>query len=665
MKKLLIISFLAVLVMFVCINSFSTVEALGQEVTAYRGQTIILSAILKDDLGNPIPNETIYFYDETNDKYLGDAVTDENGIAETLWSIPKNYTLGLLTLNATFRGDPERGLKPSYQSFELVLKAKTYISVLVTDTTLDPDDYTVAPGDEVTVNVTITDDVGQPVESINVSLIEGGKIVDQQFSNKNGKVTLRYILPLKISTDQIELLVQAGPYQYYDKSEYYITLYVRKVKTNMTILKVEPEVVYRNQSVTVVGRLVDEEENPLINAAIYVKLEERNISSTWTNASGFFETIFHIPNSVKPGKYVYIVLFAGSTKYEKSEKNVTLTIKSNTTIYFESKNATVIHGEIAKINVTLLDDQNQPVSFKELLVFYEQDHLLTRVRTDKNGYATIQWYVFQSKGSKHITVVFLGDEFYNSITLKIPILVFEQPLLVVNKENNTTLVVRNMQISVSIRLNSPQNKPLQNQLVHAYDITNHMYIGNVTTDGFGRAKFTYIVPNNAVLGQLIIKVIYLGNLEDYFLPVEKYVIYTVVEKIPTRVILNAPDQAKAGETITCIVILQTIENLPITSGKVLVCLNDSLLTIVETDEAGKAVIKIKIPSNASIIVVSLKYNGSEFYETSTYSVEIKIVTTRSSISFLKNALKIICTTCLLGIFVAIRRWKSSNRTIYI
>ena len=156
-------------------------------------------------------------------------------------------------------------MKLSYQSFELVLKAKTYISVLVTDTTLDSNDYTVAPGDEVTVNVTITDDVGQPVESINVSLIEGGKIVDQQFSNKNGEVTLRYILPLKVFTDQIELLVQAGPYQYYDKSEYYITLYVRKVKTNMTILKVEPEVVYRNQSVTVVGRLVDEEENPLIS----------------------------------------------------------------------------------------------------------------------------------------------------------------------------------------------------------------------------------------------------------------------------------------------------------------------------------------------------------------------------------------------------------------
>ena len=98
MKKTLIIGSLAILVMFICINLFSASEVHGQEITtAYRGQTIILSAVLNDDLGNPVPNETIYFYDETHDIYLGCAVTDENGNAKILWSIPKNYTLGPIT----------------------------------------------------------------------------------------------------------------------------------------------------------------------------------------------------------------------------------------------------------------------------------------------------------------------------------------------------------------------------------------------------------------------------------------------------------------------------------------------------------------------------------------------------------------------------------------
>ncbi|MHA1581852.1 MAG: hypothetical protein ACTSYM_05065 [Candidatus Baldrarchaeia archaeon] len=668
MKKTLIIGSLAILVMFICINSFFTSEAHGQEITtAYRGQTIILSAVLEDDLGNPISNETLYFYDETNDVYLGNAVTDENGNAEILWSIPKNYTLGPITLNATFQGNPEKNLKPSYQAFQLVLKSKTYISALVTDTTLDPNDYIVAPGDEVIVNVTVVDDVGQPVEAINVSLFENDKIVDQEYANENGEAVLRYRLPLKIFTNQIELLVQAGPYQYYEKSEYSITLYIRKVKTNMTFLKVEPITVYRNQSVTILGKLVDEEENPLINAAIYVKTEERNISLTWTNISGFFEATFHVSNSIKPGKYVYTVLFTGSPRYESVEKNVTLTVKSNTTICFNLRNVTAIYGQIAKVNVTLIDDHNQPVPFKRLIIFDEQNNLLTSTLTDENGRATMQWFVYQKRGCKNITVVFSGDEFYNPTTLKIPLIIFERPLLVVKKENNITLVTRNMQISILIYLSSSENQPLQNQFVYIYDVINCACIGNVTTDQFGKAKFTYTVPSDTAFGQLIIKLVYLGNLEEYFLRVEKYVIYTVVEKIPTKLILSVPKQVRVGEIITGEIKLQTIEGTLISYEKVMIYLNNSLLTVLEMDKDGKALVKFEAPSDVSIIVVSLKYNGSEFYMASTYSVKIKIIAPRSVIFFLKDkdVLKVICTFCLLGIFIVIRKWKSSSEIMVI
>ncbi|MCD6164758.1 MAG: hypothetical protein J7J30_04925 [Candidatus Odinarchaeota archaeon] len=669
MKKTLIIGSLAILVMFICINLLSTSEVHGQEITtAYRGQTIILSAVLNDDLGNPVPNETIYFYDETHDIYLGYAVTDENGNAKILWSIPKNYTLGPITLNATFQGDPEKNLKPSYQVFQLVLKSKTYISAIVADATLDPNDYVVAPGDEVIVNVTVVDDIGQPVGVINVSLIEErGKIVDQEYTNENGETVLKYQLPEKISTNQIKLLIQASPYQYYEKSECSITLYIKKIRTDMTILRVEPNTVYRNQSVTILGKLVDEEENPLINAAIYVKAGERNISLTWTNTSGFFEATFHVANSIKPGKYVYTVLFIGSPRYEYVEENVTLIVKSNATICFNLKNATVIYGQIARVNVTLVDDYDQPIPSKKLTVFDDQNNLLTTVLTDENGHATIQWFVYQKRGCKNITVVFSGDEFYNPTMLRIPLIVFERPLLIIEKENNITLVTRNMQISVLIHLSSLESRPLQNQFVCIYDVINHMCIGNVTTDQFGKAKFIYTVPSNAAFGQLIIKVVYFGNLEKYFLRVEKYIVYTVVEKIPTKLTLNVSKQVKAGEIVTGEIKLQTIEGKSIGYEKVIIYLNNSLLAILETNKYGRALVKFEAPSDASIIVVSLKYNGSEFYMASEYSVQIKIITPRSVIFFLENkdVLKFFCTFCLLGIFIVIRRWKSSSETIII
>jgi len=664
-KRVFIIASLAILVILLCYFSFNVLNAQSQEIIVYRGQTLTLTATLEDDLGEPVVNETIYFYDETHNMYIGEAVTNDNGIAQISWTVPKSYSPGQLVLNATFRGNLAKNLSPSYQVFYLTVMGKTYLTILVTDTTLDPYDQTVAPGDEVVINVTVTDDVGEPVKAINVSLIEGEKIIDQQFTNEKGETVLRYIPSPKTSEGKIELTIQAGPYQYYEKSTCIIALNIRKIKTNITMLEIKPEVAYRNQTVTITGKLVDEKGDPLVNAAIYVKNEKGNVSSAWTNATGFFEAIIYIPNYTDPGEYVYTVSFAGSPRYENAERNVTLTIRGITYIDFCFSNVTVISGEITKLNVTLLDDQNDPVPFRELLVFDSQGNLLTSTITNDNGCATIQWYVSQAKGPSFITINFPGDEFYDSTMLKVPILVFERPNLVVKKENNITLVARSMQISFFVQLKTLQNDPLQGKVIHAYDITNHLYIGNVTTDDLGKATITYIIPSNAVFGQLIIKVTYLGNPEQYLLNAENYVIYRIVEKIPTELILNIPRRVKIEEIIICEVTLQTIEGMPLKFEKLSVYLNDSLLNTVKTNNDGKVIVKLKMPSEPAIIVVMFKYNGSDFYGASLKRIEIEVLPSRNIYSFLKDFLKIISIPCLLGIFIVVRKRKILEFSINI
>lgn len=659
------ITSLIILLMLFCYLSFTISNVQSQELVVYRGQTLTLTATLGDDLGEPVVNETIYFYDETHDTYLGEAVTNENGIAQILWTVPKNYSPGQLVLNATFRGNPDKNLSPSCQAFYLTIMAKTYLAILVTDTALDPYDQTVAPGDKVIINVTVTDDIGHSVKALNVSLIKGEETIDQQFTNEKGEVVLKYVPPLEISEGKIELTIQAGPSQYYEKSEYVVTINVQKIKTNITILELKPKAAYRNQTVMITGKLVDEEGNPLINAAIYIKSERGNVSLVWTNVTGFFEATVYIPNYTAPGEYVYMASFAGSSRYEDAEREFMLTVRSTTYINFCFSNVTVISGDIAELNVALIDDQNNPVPFKELLVFDSQGNLLTGVITNDSGYATIEWYVSQAKGLSFIMITFPGDQFYDSAMLKIPVLIFERLNLIVEKESNITLVARNMQISILVQLKTSQNIPFQGAIIHGYDITNHLYIGNATTDSLGKAKITYIIPSNAILGQLIIKVIYLGNLEQYLLNTEKYVIYRVVEKVPTELILKIPRKVKTGEIVTCEVILQTIEGLPLKFEKLSVYFNGSLLTTVETNNVGKVIIKLKMPSEPAIIVVVLKYNGSDFYDASEKTINIEVLASKNIYSFLKDFLKIISIPCLLGVFIVVRKRKLSESSINI
>ena len=663
MKKIFTIASLVILAILSCCYFFTPSNAQSQQTIVYRGQTLTLTATLDDDLGEPVVNETIYFYDETHDVYLGEALTNENGIAKMLWTIPKSYSPGQLVLNATFRGNPAKNLSPSYQMFYLSVMAKTYLTIFVTDTTLDPYDQTVAPGDEVIINVTVTDDVGQPVKAINVSLIEEKEIIDQQCTNEKGETVLRYVPLPEISEGDVELTIQAGPYRYYEESTYIVTLNIRKIETNITMLELKPREVYRNQTVTITGKLIDEEGDALVNAAICVKNELGNVSLAWTNATGFFEATIYISNYTDPGEYVYTIYFAGSSRYEGVEKELILTVKSTTYIDFCFSNVTVVSGEIAELNVTLFDDQDSPVPFRKLLIFDSQENLLTSVVTNENGCATIQWYVSQGKGSTFITIVFLGDQFYDSAMTKIPILVFERLNLIVEKENNITLVARNMQISFFIYLKTWHGDPLQERIIHVYDITNHLYIGNVTTDDLGKARITYIIPSNAILGQLIIKVIYLGSVEHYFLSVKKYVVYRVVDKVPTKLILDIPRQVKTKEIIICEIALQTIEGTPLKFEKLSIYFNNSLIFTVKTDDDGKAVIKLRMPSEPAIVVVLFKYNGSDFYNASVKSVEIEVLTSKNIYSFLKDSLKIISIPCLLVIFIAMRKRRTPELSI--
>ncbi|WP_225370423.1 Ig-like domain-containing protein [Methanobrevibacter arboriphilus] len=68
--------------------------------TTGKGKDVILSAKLLDHNGNPLADKTIKFY--INGNYIGEAITDENGIARLKYTA---NTVGNLTVNVEFVGD--------------------------------------------------------------------------------------------------------------------------------------------------------------------------------------------------------------------------------------------------------------------------------------------------------------------------------------------------------------------------------------------------------------------------------------------------------------------------------------------------------------------------------------------------------------------------------
>ena len=118
--------------LFLLVISYNIgIATADEELVAIRGEDVTISVILLQNgtYGDPVPEQEIEFFDQTNNLLLGIETTDSNGLASIIWNIPSDYLLGPTTVNATFRGNESIFLAPSYQNIILNILASTEITL--------------------------------------------------------------------------------------------------------------------------------------------------------------------------------------------------------------------------------------------------------------------------------------------------------------------------------------------------------------------------------------------------------------------------------------------------------------------------------------------------------------------------------------------------------
>ena len=160
----------AALILLVVAAGIGTASA-DEEYIAVRGESITISVMLLQNgtFGDPVPDQSIEFYDQTHNLLLGSDITNISGIASIDWDIPSDYVLGPTTINATFRGNESLFLTPSYQTFILNILAST-------DIVLHDAPQTLAPGDILSFSSTLLDDMTNPMNNRNISVYSKGLI---------------------------------------------------------------------------------------------------------------------------------------------------------------------------------------------------------------------------------------------------------------------------------------------------------------------------------------------------------------------------------------------------------------------------------------------------------------------------------------------------------
>ncbi len=290
--------------------SISPVPLPSPQTCAFRGEPVSLFVQLRSQSGIPIDNATVLFFHETQNTFLGTAITNSTGFALFIWLIPSNHTLGPVQLNATYRGDPERYFLPSMVLIPLTIFAQLHSQIQVRDDQGYPINSVIRIGQRVLFYTTITDDNAQPVSDITVQLIkDSATILATKTTPLNGSLVFSCLLNETLSPFVI-FTIRSLNSGYYNGTDSSFQLWIQNATVYFIGL---PNFWHPSNGYSLQGRLLRYPGTGIPNATIELLLYSNSeIGTTQTTNDGFFTfSLYERIEAIRNSKFM-IIRFSGS-----------------------------------------------------------------------------------------------------------------------------------------------------------------------------------------------------------------------------------------------------------------------------------------------------------------------------------------------------------------
>lgn len=273
--------------------------------SAFRGNPTTISVQLRGQSGFPIENATIYFFHETHNELLGTAVTNSEGFAQYIWMIPVTHDLGVVQLNATFRGDPERYLLPSMVPIPITIFGRIQNNVNVTDENGDLIGSSVRIGQHLYFHTLITDENFVPLDSITVQFVmEPDILLAEKSTTPNGSLVFSCFLNHTLEHDNI-FTIRSLNQGYLNGTETSFHLPIQNSDANFVGL---PMFWHPTFGFSLQGKLCTQSGYGIPNVTIELEVDSGIIlKNTQTNDEGdFFIDLYDVIESVQQSAYLIL-----------------------------------------------------------------------------------------------------------------------------------------------------------------------------------------------------------------------------------------------------------------------------------------------------------------------------------------------------------------------
>ncbi|MHA1596670.1 MAG: MSCRAMM family protein [Candidatus Asgardarchaeia archaeon] len=620
-----------------------------------RGDTILLEATLVDDLGNPIPNETVLFFDETENFLIGSSKTDEYGVSKLYWTIQDNVSLGLHTINTTYMGDPENYILSSFERTTIKVVSDILLYYSVYDTDSERMDRNASVYDEFKVEVIALDDLGTPLNGLSVELREGEKLLAQNVTDIDGKTTLTlHPQDLGEGEHEITILTSVDDPSYVPYEDNFL-ISVYKLVPSIKLINETLDLVLGENKTKILGSL-ECEGSPLPDKIVLLKDEMGNTFSTsYTDENGTFELevpIYKI--SEEPGDYGVKVVFQGDHFYKSYEVNVPIKLRSPVYLELDCEDY-VSFGSGSALKISILDLNFEPIKCCSVIVGIDGKEF--EEKTNDEGIIVFYLNSTMQIGIHNISVHFPSQSIYDEASLNKSIYVLMKPEIeFITPPRYYSTYGENLNISVKLFLGG---SPIADEDIVL--VLNGDVISREVTDGEGKASFSFSHSSDEDISTLKLVVHSLRDL-DRFLD-ENEVEFTVLFGKFIRTEVKGNVSLEGRNILIELMVFDSMEGEPLDTGSFLLFLNGSLFDTLEVKSDGVEVY-FEVPEEFSgkKLNITAYYEMNDVYYCSSFVEVIEVPNLSKGLSFPILPILMATIPSSLAILVFIRRKNSVNLT---
>ena len=385
----------------------------------------------------------------------------------------------------------------------------------------------------------------------------------------------------------------------------------------------EEGVVYRNTTIRVSGRLLDDNSRNVEGVTIYLYANDNLANSTTTDDWGFSFRYYLSPD-MTPGQVKLEILFRGAGYYRATSASLYYNISARTVITILRITNPVQAGTNFTLNGTFLDDMGHPVDSSLSLIFLGEKHTLT----PENGTfsAVIPIPLSRASGSYNLTVEFQAINNYEDSQATAMVTVFHL--------TNLTAIPYNLTRGSNGLFEGYIKDELGNG-IPGLEMSIYLsgeFLGTTGTSFSGHFVQSILLPGDLPLRNGTVRLLFNGT--PYYRPSE--VNYTAGIFASTNLTIHAVSPAVRDELDISLSLTDNLGN-PLSDMEILLNFG-TLHYAITTNENGE----YTASSSADIPVGSYSFSavfpGSGFYLQSMNAVSVDVVSPLSiSVDYMNGA----------------------------